>query len=148
MSALQKRSHQPHTSTPDVEPAIGDMENELHDLSLRDVLQAHKDWRTQLELDIESSRLHQLDAISIARDDLCPLGRWLLGPGRQRFGNQPAWAAACHAHAELHHCAGDLLRARLRGDDSEKLTNLGYRLHDASSRNQLELVRLFTTAQH
>lgn len=148
MTALQEWLRQASTGNPVAEPVISEEENELHGLSLRDVLQAHKDWRTQLEMDAESERLRQVDVATISRDDQCTLGKWLHGPGRQRFGTQAAWLAACQAHSEFHQCAGEMLRARRRGADAESLTNLGYRLRDASNRNQLELVRLFTAVRH
>jgi hypothetical protein len=146
MSLLMDWLRQVNAGHGDAPLLISDEENELHGLSLRDVLQAHKDWRAQLELDLDSERLRNLDAGSLARDDLCTLGKWLHGPGRERFGHHPSWAAACRVHAEFHQCAGELLRARRRNEPAEALTNLGYRLRDASSRNQLELVRLFTSA--
>ena len=145
-SDLQEWLHRMHAGNAPAELQAADQEGDLRDLSLRDVLQAHKDWRVQLEMDVESERLRTLEPATIARDDLCTLGQWLHGPGRERFGGTAGYAAACQAHREFHRCAGEMLRGRRNNLDAEALTNLSYQLRDASSRNQLELVRLFTAA--
>lgn len=145
MTPLTEWLHQLHARqiTPTQNPSCPS----LHSLSLRDLLQLHKNARLQLENDLVASRFEQLDSERIACDHSCTTGRWLMGPGRERFGHLPTWLAACRAHTRYHQCARELLLAHRNGADTLTLTRLEHQLKDASSRSQLELVRLFGKPQ-
>lgn len=119
--------------------------HEPHDLSLRDALQLHKDWRLQLEQDLMAGRITDSQRAHATGNGASILSRWLHGAGRERFGHRAAWSAACNAHNEAQQCADDLLLAHQMQADADSLTRHTYRLRDACSRCQLELVRLFTS---
>lgn len=116
--------------------------DQLAGLDLTAAVQAHQRWCERL-----SSGATGLDAAVIGRDDLCDLGQWLQGSGRQQFGHLAEYRQACQAHSEFHHCAGELLLGHQAAQSPEILQPLEQRLRTASSRNQLELVRLFAAAR-
>lgn len=126
---------------------ISPEEDELAGLSLTEVLDAHRIWRDRLT-SAEGRAVDDFSVSEISRDDLCTLGKWLNGPGRQRYGHLPEYAHACKAHREFHLCAGELLLGRRQGQQGDGLLVLDSRMRDASSHNQLELVRLFAAAHN
>lgn len=141
LTSWLRQIHAEHIATPR-EPVT-----DIYSLGLRELLQIHKRWRLQLQNDLLSGLIDNLDIERITCDSSCTLGQWLHGPGRQRFGLQPGWLAACRAHTRFHQCARELALAHYRCADELTLTRLEHELKDASSRSQLELVRLFGKTQ-
>ena len=92
-----------------------------------------------------AGRITEAQRSHAASEGAAILSRWLHGAGRERFGDRAAWSAACNTHNEAQQCADELLLAYQLQSDADSRTRLVYRLRDACSRCQLELVRLFTS---
>lgn len=71
-------------------------------------IDAHRQWKVRLRTAIAERA--PLDAQTICRDDRCPLGQWLHGAGRRRWGSQPNFMALMQKHAEFHEVAGGVAR--------------------------------------
>jgi methyl-accepting chemotaxis protein len=104
---------------------------------------AHREWKVKLRKAI--AQKEQLDAEAICRDDRCPLGQWLHGPGGARWGSRPTFSALLGRHAEFHVAAGDVARRINAGSyaDAERLIGSGSPFANAST----EVATLLTRAK-
>jgi aerotaxis receptor len=53
------------------------------------VIAAHQQWRVTLRNAVHKDK--KLDADTLRRDDCCALGKWVYGPGGQRWGQLPVF---------------------------------------------------------
>jgi methyl-accepting chemotaxis protein len=106
-------------------------------------IQAHRQWKVRLRQAI--SRHERLDAETLCRDDACPLGRWLHGPGGVRWGGKPSFVDLVDRHAGFHRAAGDVARRINAGDyqRAEQLIGSGSDFARAST----EVATLLTRAK-
>lgn len=113
-------------------------------LNFKSAIDAHMKWKVRLERCINDNNEEKLKVDLVSRDDQCPLGMWIHGPGGQRFGNLREFQEMKMEHARFHLCAGDVLTCCLAGDKegaSEKLRSGDYTR--ASERVKLHLARLY-----
>jgi methyl-accepting chemotaxis protein len=84
-------------------------------------------------------------ADSICRDDRCPLGQWLHGPGGAQWGSRPTFVALLERHAAFHVAAGDVARRINAGSyaDAERLIGSGSPFASTST----EVATLLTRAK-
>ena len=75
-------------------------------MDLSEAVKAHSEWKIKLRSAISSKST--LDAVTIGRDDCCPLGKWLHGESRARYGELPSHATCVQAHAEFHREAANV----------------------------------------
>ncbi len=106
-------------------------------------IQAHRQWKVKLRKAIADH--DKLDADSICRDDRCPLGQWVHGPGGAAWGNRPLFTELVTRHAEFHQNAGQVARQINAGRyaDAERLIGSGSRFADIST----EVTTLLTKAK-
>jgi aerotaxis receptor len=90
---------------------------------LKDAIDAHVQWRSRLR----NAAAHgvELDPATISRDDCCPLGKWLHGEGRGRWGSRPQFTELVQRHAAFHREAGAVARMVMDGRRDEALAALG-----------------------
>ncbi len=89
----------------------------------KDAVAAHVAWKTRLRN--AALRGTVMDAEQISCDDCCPLGRWLHGDGRGRWGHRPAFSELVDRHAEFHREAGAVARLVNAQQSAEALAKLG-----------------------
>lgn len=65
---------------------------------------AHTEWKTRLRSAATSQR--QLDAATISKDNCRPLGQWLHGEAKQKYGRLGSCKESVGAHAAFHREAG------------------------------------------
>ncbi len=84
-------------------------------LDVQSAIHAHSRWLMRLKGFIEGFSEQDLDADKVGRDDLCDLGKWIHGNGRNE--TDPAlYAELKDQHAAFHVCAGGVIHAhRSRG---------------------------------
>jgi methyl-accepting chemotaxis protein len=73
-------------------------------IDLDTAIKAHADWKLKLRHAITNQET--LDAATVSRDDCCMLGKWVHGPGGQRFGHYPVFVDLVDQHANFHQQAG------------------------------------------
>lgn len=122
-------------------------EEVLAGLNLKQVLDAHTAWKTKLQNALDGTSAENLDVAVVCQDDLCTLGKWLYGEGKNKYGQLPEYESTRVAHSEFHLCAGEVLMEHQDGNVDLAATLLKTKFRSASNRNQLELVRLFTVAR-
>jgi len=95
------------------------------DFNFDAAIEAHRAWKVKLRSAI--AKHEQLDTDTISRDDCCPLGKWLHGPGGQRYGSKPRFVELVEHHSAFHRSAGEVATAINRGryEDAERLLNSG-----------------------
>lgn len=99
-------------------------EEEFEGLNFRTAIESHQKWKTRLQGVIDSGAADTLSVEEVARDDRCALGKWLHGPGNQKFGHQSTFKTLQENHAHFHTCAGKVLESALNGNKSEAQTAL------------------------
>ncbi len=106
-------------------------------------IDAHRQWKVTLRKAIADHLT--LDADTLCRDNHCPLGQWLHGPGGARWGSLPSFVSLMHKHAEFHTAAGAVARKINAGHyaQAEQLIGAGSAFSQASS----EVATLLTRAK-
>jgi methyl-accepting chemotaxis protein len=115
----------------------------VEDFDFDAAIQAHRQWKVKLRQAI--AKHERLDADTICRDDACPLGRWLHGPGGARWGGKPSFVELVDRHAGFHRAAGAVARQINAGDyeRAERLIGAGSDFARAST----EVTTLLTRAK-
>jgi len=113
------------------------------DFDFDKAIEAHRQWKVKLRKAIADHA--RLDAETICRDDQCPLGKWLHGPGGSRWGSTPGFAELTSRHADFHQVAGAVARTINAGQftDAERLIGSGSRFAQVSA----EVATLLTRAK-
>lgn len=106
-------------------------------------IEAHRQWKVRLRSAIAEHG--QLDAQTLCRDDRCPLGQWLHGPGGARWGQRPLFVELVERHATFHRTAADVAQAINRGqyDEARRLIGAGSAFTQVST----EVASLLTRAK-
>ncbi|MDE2372492.1 MAG: cache domain-containing protein [Burkholderiales bacterium] len=102
------------------------------EIDLEQAIEAHRQWKVKLRHAIAEHE--QLDAEKICRDDQCPLGKWLHGSGRGRWGTQPRFVELVDKHAAFHRAAGHVAEVINAGqyEQAERLIASGSEFGQAS----------------
>lgn len=120
--------------------ATEQVEAELDFLS---AIEAHIRWKVRLESYISGEGKEALDASVVGRDDQCVLGKWIHGPGNDKFGKMPLFHGLMESHAGFHQCAAQVIQNADAGDAGkavEILTRGCYAKY--SNRVKADLARL------
>lgn len=102
-------------------------------MDLDKALHAHGEWKLKLRTAI--SKKEQLDATAIGADNRCPLGQWLHGDARGKYGKLKAYGNCVGKHADFHREAGKVAAAINQGryTEAEAMLNGGTPYAAASS---------------
>jgi len=100
--------------------------------ALTAAISAHLAWKTHLSIAIGSGESRfQVD--EVARDDLCALGRWLMGDGALREAAPYAEVLALHARFHLEAARVLALALEDRGEEAAAAMERGSDFDEASS---------------
>jgi len=122
-------------------------ESSLSGLNLAQVIDAHMAWKSRLQSTLLGTSTEQLEVAVVARDNLCVLGKWLYGVGKQQFSHLPEYEALRKTHADFHLCAGEVLIEFHNGKIDTATSLLKGKFRNLSDMIQLGLVRLFAAAK-
>lgn len=125
---------------------IGADEGKLQGLSLKNVLDAHSAWKGKLEKEL-SGQNRTIDPSIVGNDEHCELGKWIYGTGKELYSNLPEYEMVQKAHAHFHITAAEVVIEHQSGNTDKAENLLKSTFRSASNSNQLQLVRLFTTAK-
>jgi aerotaxis receptor len=70
------------------------------ELDFDKVIAAHQQWRVTLRNAALKGK--QVDADAVRRDDCCALGKWIYGPGGQRWSKVPVFTGLVSHHKTFH----------------------------------------------
>jgi len=122
-------------------------QEEFAGLNLKDVLDAHLAWNDRLTAYLDGTSRENLDVHQIAPDNLCILGKWIYGPAAQQFQQQQEFHDLRQTHKQFHLTAGQVLIEHNDGNTEAANQLLLGKFRSLSSRIQLNLVRLYASAQ-
>lgn len=123
------------------------VDEDLHGLNLRQVLEAHQAWKGRLQKVLDGSSDEVFDVETVSQDCNCFLGKWIYSEGKKLYSHMPEYESVRHAHASFHECAGEVLTQHEMGNVVEAESLLKTKFRSASNKNQLELTRLFSAAK-
>lgn len=102
--------------------------------TITEAIGAHGAWKMKLRVAVNSGVLPK-PAAAIARDDDCPLGKWLSRvKSEPEMRNSAAFDAVCRCHAEFHAMAGKIARQIEQGDRAGAIALLDDHMFHQSSR--------------
>lgn len=78
-------------------------------MNLDSAIQKHMDWKVKFRTAI--SKQEQMDAVTIAKDNCCELGKWLHGEGKTQCSGLASYATTLSKHAAFHVEAGKVASA-------------------------------------
>ena len=73
-------------------------------MDLDTAINEHTQWKMKLRAAI-ADKAH-LDSLSIGKDNNCPLGQWLHGEAKTKYGHLTTYKECLSAHASFHREAG------------------------------------------
>lgn len=77
-------------------------------MNIDEAIKAHSDWRVRLRSYMRGHSQEKLDAGTVARDNVCALGKWLYGDGR-RFQSNELFTQLVKEHADFHRAASRIV---------------------------------------
>jgi len=84
-------------------------------MDLNDAIDAHVHWRFQFRQFLEGAP-GALSGEIAGQEDQCVLGKWLLGEGREKYGNLPEFPDLRAQHARFHAFARAIVERLQAGD--------------------------------
>lgn len=92
-------------------------------MNFNDALVAHTNWKNRIKSFID----HQepLDAIAVAKDNNCDLGKWIYGEGA-KYSSLPEFQVVKTKHAQFHQTAAETIRKASGLPKDEALALLGF----------------------
>lgn len=115
--------------------------------NLKQLLDTHHALKRKLMDEMDGTSSERLNVSVLSQDNLCAIGKWLYGEGKDLYGHLPEYEAARKVHAELHLCAGEILTQHQIGNEDEAQALLRTKYRTTSSKNQMEFTRLFSAAK-
>ena len=101
---------------------------------------AHAEWKTKLRSAAEKGEA--LDVVTISRDNNCPLGKWLHGEAKAKYGSLSHYQECVSTHAHFHSEAGKIAAAVNQRKFSESMIGNGSAFLDASSKVGVAILKL------
>ncbi len=92
-------------------------------MNLDTAIAAHAEWKFKLRTAITSQT--QVEAASVAKDNLCALGSWLHGEAKSKYGHLESYRNCLGAHASFHREAGKVAQLINRKKYGEAEAALG-----------------------
>ncbi len=102
-------------------------------MDLQEAMKVHAQWRIKLRTAIVKKE--KLDAVALAKDNQCELGKWLYGEAKQKLGSNPIHASCVKAHATFHKAVAEIASVVNTGEyaAAEKLMGAGSAFSQASN---------------
>ena len=117
-------------------------------MNLDNAISAHTEWKVKLRSAISSQS--QLDAATISRDNCCPLGQWLHGDAKAKYGQLDAYRQCLDAHANFHREAGKVAQLinQKKYSEAETALSAGTPYANASSATGVSILKLKNATGH
>ena len=93
------------------------------EINLFKAIEAHSAWKKRLHDYIAGSSGEDLQPLQVGVDNLCELGKWIYGAGREHFEGEPLFKQLEEEHAQFHLQAARVVEAYQAGKSAlaEKL---------------------------
>lgn len=84
-------------------------------IDFSEAIKAHVQWKIRLGLVVNG--VEKIDEATTRRDDVCALGCWIHGNGRNHMGLKE-YQALLEDHAKFHQAAAEVIKVAASGDVS------------------------------
>ncbi len=113
-------------------------------MDLSQAIQAHTEWKLKLRAAI--ARNETFDVAQVSADNCCPLGAWLHGEAKNKFGHLESYTSCVANHAAFHKEAGKIAqRVNLKKfAEADQMLQAGSAFAHASSAVGAAVIRLRT----
>lgn len=142
-----RRKESSTAAAPVGDAVFGKGEEHFAGLNMKEAIEAHLAWRRRLEAAITDKSIGGYEIHTVAADNNCKLGKWLLDDAK-RFAQLPEYQALRRAHAEFHLVCGDILAEIRDGSYESAAGRIKGDLRRHSDQVQLNLIRLCTKANY
>lgn len=88
------------------------------------VIQAHHAWKRRIQSVINGTSDEVFDIELIAKDDLCVVGCWLYGAGKETMSHNQEYQNLLSKHKDVHLCAAHCLQLAYNGQKEEASKDL------------------------
>ncbi|MDO8989882.1 MAG: CZB domain-containing protein [Sideroxyarcus sp.] len=112
------------------------------EINLYEALKAHTDWKKRLMEYLDGRSDEVLHPHEICVDNRCALGKWIHGPGKARFGEQPLFLNLVEEHAKFHYQASKVVEAHQAGKAALALQILSQDFAEQSRKTVSSLSKL------
>jgi len=115
-------------------------------MDLSQAVAKHSEWKIKFFKAISSKE--KLDALTIAKDNCCELGKWLHGEAKGKYSTLPGYRTCVAGHAAFHVEAGKVATTINAGrfDEASDMMNAGRPYAKASSAVGAAIMQLKTEA--
>ena len=139
---FKKREHATPVAAPAAPAAAADTVS-LTGIDFMAAIEAHVRWKVRLENYIDGTTTEKLDVAIVGMDNQCPLGKWIYGPGGDKYNANPLFQEIRETHADFHKCSADVMRQSDAGDKEGAIEALHHGQHfKLSQRIKVKLARL------
>lgn len=121
-------------------------EEEFAGLNLKEALEAHLQWKDRLTALTNDPQAHRPDPKQVAADQLCALGKWLYGRGKQEFGHLKEYEQLRQTHIQFHTTAAAVIRFTESEQQAQATQLLRGPFRALSNDVQLHLISLYSAA--
>jgi len=111
-------------------------------MNIEDFISKHAEWKIKFRNAI--TKKEKLDAETIAKDNVCDLGKWLYGEAKAKFGKLASYSEVVAKHAAFHTEASKVAKAINAGkyDEASAMIESGTPYARASSDVASALLKL------
>jgi hypothetical protein len=89
-------------------------------------IQAHANWKLRLAALCQGSSREKIDIDSLAKDNVCELGKWLHGDCR-KYASDPKFQELVNTHAAFHRSAAAIAKMAGSGKAAEAEASINSR---------------------
>lgn len=111
-------------------------------INVYDAVLAHSAWKRRLLEYLEGRSKENLVPEKVGVDYLCVLGKWIHGPGKAEFGNDPTFITLVEEHAKFHVQAAKVIEAQQAGNTQQAMEILGGNFYEQSRKTVNCLTKL------
>ncbi len=86
----------------------------IKNIDIMAAINAHLKWKVRLDKYVNGTSDEQLDPQLICMDDQCVLGKWIHGPAKEYFMDDPKFKILLEDHAKFHMVAAQVVNLVLQ----------------------------------
>lgn len=86
------------------------------EINFYEAVEAHLSWKLRLNDYLAGRSKEELQPHTICVDNRCVLGKWIHGPGKERFGAIGTFQQLMDEHAKFHYQASKVVEAHQAGN--------------------------------
>ncbi|AWM80703.1 hypothetical protein DKL61_10300 [Gammaproteobacteria bacterium ESL0073] len=118
----------------------------LNGIYIDDAVRSHVEWRNNWFNALRAHKSDTYEVEKVSADNLCKVGQWIYGPGKEYEG-MAEYEALKQKHAAFHCCAGEVVKLHNNGLFMDSMMITKGELQDTSLKVGVGLVDLLEAVQ-